>query len=351
MEHLVRSCFKSGGYVYARSALEIARSYGFDRVARLASNENPLPPSQKAIERAKEALHTSNRYPDETTGNLIEALRKTHGDYCFVTGVGMDGVIETTARTLVGPGDPVVISSPTFSFYHLAVTALSGKTVLSPREPDYSVNPEAFIRDAKDAKLAFLCSPNNPTGNATPPDVIDQIAGEIHGVLFLDNAYVEFSPYEYRHLLDTHPNLIIGRTFSKAYSLAGLRVGYAFVPEWFGPCYHRAATPHALNRVSAEGAAGALADPIHLEQTLAHTEKWRDFLMQSCRYPHTESHSNFVMFDVAPMTGEEVTELLAQRGVIVRSCSSFTGLSNHYIRVSIGEAWENERFVKEINAL
>jgi histidinol-phosphate aminotransferase len=351
MEHLVRSCYKTGGYAYARPAAEIAASYGFDRVARLASNENPRPPSPLAISHAEAVLRSANRYPDEGVINLTRALVETYGDYHFVTGVGMDGVIETVTRALVDPGDLVVVSSPTFSFYQLAAMALSGKTVLSPRREDFSIDPASFISDAKDAKLAFLCSPNNPTGNATPPEVVDEIAGEINGVLFLDNAYVEFSGNDYLPLLDRHENLIIGRTFSKAYSLAGLRVGYAFVPEWFEPFYRRAATPHALNSISAGAAAAALSDREHLDRTLEHTRTWRDYLMRSCRYPHVSSDANFVLFDIAPGTGEEVTQLLAERGVIVRSCSSFTGLANHYIRVSVGEAWENEKFVREMNAL
>ncbi len=351
MEHLVRSCFKTGGYVYARSASDLAARYGLPRVARLASNENPKPPSPAAIARGVLALSEVNRYPDETTRGLVEALRATHGDYHFVTGVGMDGVIETLMRVLVDPGDLVVVSSPTFSFYRLAALAQSADVRLSPRKEDFSVDPVSFLRDARGAKCAFLCSPNNPTGNATPPDVIDEIAGAVEGVLFLDNAYVEFSPYDYLPLLKKHDNLVIGRTFSKAYSLAGLRVGYAMVPEWLEPFFSRAATPHSLNRVSSAAAAGALTDTAHLQETVSHNHKWRQYIMDTCRYPHIASDANFVLFDVSPRTGDEVTGLLAERGIIVRSCTSFTGMDNHYIRVSIGDAWENELFVREINAL
>jgi histidinol-phosphate aminotransferase len=351
MEHLVRSCYKTGGYVYARSASDLSAKYGLPRIARLASNENPKPPSPSAVARGSAALSEANRYPDETTRDLVDALKAAHGDYHFVTGVGMDGVIETLVRVLVDPGDLVVVSSPTFSFYRLAALAHAADVRLSPRGEDFSIDPASFSRDTRGAKCAFLCSPNNPTGNATPPDVIDEIAGSMDGVLFLDNAYVEFSSYDYLPLLKKHENLVIGRTFSKAYSLAGLRIGYAMVPAWLEPFYNRAATPHTLNRVSSSAAAGALTDTDHLMETVSHTRKWRQYIMDTCRYPHVISDANFVLFDVSPMTGDEMTGLLAKRGVIVRSCASFTGMANHYIRVSIGDAWENELFVREINAL
>ncbi len=115
MERLVRSCYKKkSGYVFAKKTEDIAREYGIDRIARLASNENPYPLSAAAREAAEIALRNVNRYPDERVNILIDALRAYYGDYPFVSGVGMDGVIETIIRTLVDPGESVVISTPHF---------------------------------------------------------------------------------------------------------------------------------------------------------------------------------------------------------------------------------------------
>jgi histidinol-phosphate aminotransferase len=352
MERLVRSCFKKkGGYVFAKKAGDIAREYGIARIARLASNENPFPPSAAAQKAAETALQSVNRYPDERTSILADALKALYGDYSFVCGVGMDGVIETVIRTLVDSGEQVVISTPTFSFYALAATGQSAEVITVPRENDFSVDPKKLIRAGRKAKIMIVCSPNNPTGNATPMDVVAELLEGIEGVLFLDNAYVEFSGYDYLPLMKKYENLILGRTFSKIHSLAGLRVGYAFVPGWLVPWYQRASTPFTVNSVSAAAAAAALPDKNHAQRYVTQVQRWRKRFTTEVKYPVLPSDANFVMIDVAPRTSDKMVEELARQGVIVRSCRSFAGLSDHYIRVSIGEDWENERFLQVINSL
>jgi histidinol-phosphate aminotransferase len=170
-------------------------------------------------------------------------------------------------------------------------------------------------------------------------------------LLFLDNAYVEFSNIDYMPLLRRFDNLIIGRTFSKAYALAGLRVGFACVPAWFEPIYRRAQTPFALNAVSAAAAEGALADTEHVRRIVAHVTAWRRRFAEEIPLPVLPSDANFVLVDVSPMSGNEAVERLARRGVVVRSAAGFPGLGDHYIRVSIGDDWENERFLQEIGSL
>jgi histidinol-phosphate aminotransferase len=352
MERLVRSCYKKkSGYVFAKKAEDIAREYGIDRIARLASNENPDPLSPAAQEAAEQALLTVNRYPDERVNILMNALRAFYGDYYFVTGVGMDGVIETLIRTLVEPGEKVAVSTPTFSFYALAAMGQGAEVVTVPREPDFSVDAKTLIRAARRSKITILCSPNNPTGNATSPEIIEEILEGIEGVLFLDNAYVEFSDYDYLPLMKKHENLILGRTFSKVYSLAGLRIGYAFTPRWLPPWYNRAGTPFTVNSVSAAAAAAALSDTARAERYITQVKHWREQFMTEVKFPVLSSDANFVMVDVAPRRSDEMVEELARKGVVVRSCGNFAGLDDHYIRVSIGEDWENKLFVEEINSL
>src|SRR5512136_945543 len=337
MERFVRSCYKKkSGYVFAKKAGDIAREYGMDRIARLASNENPEPLSPMALKAAEEALRTVNRYPDERGNVLMNALRAHYGDYHFVTGVGMDGVIETVFRTLVEPHEKVVLSIPTFSFYALAAMGQGAEVVTVSREADFSVDPKKLIRAAKGAKITVLCSPNNPTGNATGPDIVREILEGIEGVLFLDNAYGEFSGTDYLTLLKKHENLVLGRTFSKVHSLAGLRIGYAFTPRWLPPWYQRAGTPFTVNSVSMAAAAAALSDTSHAERYIAQVKRWRKRFVDEIRYPVLPSDANFVLVDVAPHTGDGMVEELARRGVVVRSCRSFTGLRDTYIRVSVG---------------
>ena len=351
MEHLVRSCYKQGGYQFAKKPTDIAREYGVDRIARLASNENPKAPSPAVIAAAEVALRQVNRYPDERVDLLTTALKQHYGDYRFVTGVGMDGVIETLIRTLVEPGETVAISTPTFSFYGLAAQAQGAKVVPVSRKEDFSIDPALLVRKGKTAKIVVLCTPNNPTGNAIPVADVAAVPDSIDGVLFLDNAYVEFSDYDYLPLLKKYDNLVIGRTFSKVHALAGLRIGYAFVPAWLQPFYLRAGTPFTVNSVSSAAAEAALSDTEHASQYIGHVKRWRKQFSSKVKFPVLPSDANFVMVDISPYASDEIVEKLARHGVIVRSCRSFLGLSDHYIRVSIGEDWENELFIQEINAV
>jgi histidinol-phosphate aminotransferase len=138
---------------------------------------------------------------------------------------------------------------------------------------------------------------------------------------------------------------------SKVHSLAGLRIGYAFTPRWLPPWYQRAGTPFTVNAVSMAAAAAALGDTGHAERYIAQVKRWRKRFSDEVKYPVLPSDANFVMIDVSPHKSDEMVEELARKGVVVRSCRSFTGLEDHYVRVSIGEDWENEQFVKVINTL
>jgi histidinol-phosphate aminotransferase len=350
-DSLVRDCFRSGGYVFAGKAGDVPLEQGISRIARLASNENPNPPSPFAIRLGCDALKEVNRYPDETMDQLVQSLIRVHGPYCFVTGVGMDGVIETLIRILVNPGDRVAVAIPTFSFYGLAASAQSAEVVPVRRNQDYSVDPGLFIEAAGNAKISFLCSPNNPTGTVTPVRDIKEILSGIDGVLFLDNAYVEFCDVDYLPLMKDYENLIIGRTMSKAYALAGARVGYAFAPAWILPYFRRASTPFTLNSVSARAAIGALEEREGVEAYVRHVRFWRERFTSECGFPVAPSGANFILADVAPWTGDAMAGVLASKGIIVRSCASFPGLPDHFIRVSIGADWENELFLKEIRGI
>jgi histidinol-phosphate aminotransferase len=346
-----RQCYEETGYVYATGAMEIARRSGRDRIARLASNENPFPPPPAVLDAAVLALRGVNRYPPEEPRALLEALRRCHGEYHFAAGAGMDGVIEAVLRALVEPGDRVPVATPTFSFYGVAAMGQGAEVVTVRRKPDFSVDPGAFARAMEGAPLGFLCSPNNPTGNTTPPGEIGWLLDQIDGVLFLDNAYVDFSDLDYRPLMAEHDNLVIGRTLSKIHGLAGLRIGYAFLPGWLAGPYRRAQTPFSVSSVAAAAAEAALGEAEWAERYRDHVRRWRERFAREIRCPVHPSEANFVLVDVAPRGSDEVTAALANRGVVVRSCRSFPDLEDHYIRVSIGEDWENELIVSEINRL
>ncbi len=353
MRPSVRPYLAGPGYVYAERPEAIAARYGFDRVARLGSNENPFGPSPKALEAASRALADAHRYPDESMGALRAALAARYGDRAYAVGNGMDGIIETVLRIFCESGDRVVVSTPTFSFYGLAARGQGAGIATVRRNSDFGVDVEGFVAACRGAKVAFLCTPNNPTGTATPVEDVRAIAESIGDcLLFLDNAYVDFSDRDYRPLLDSCENLVIGRTFSKLYGLAGFRVGYAMLPDWLLPAYARAATPFCgVSSVSAAAALGALDDYDHLERTRTHVLAWRERLATECPFPSAPSEANFLMVDGAPRGPDEAVAALARAGVLVRSCRSFPDLADHYLRVSVGADWENERFLNAVRAL
>ena len=351
---LIRSLYdpdngSTKGYSFSLSPVEVERQFG-GAVARLASNENPFGPSPAVLDALKMALSEVHRYPDRETETLQEALKSLHGPYSFVIGAGMDGVIETVLRVLLEPGDKVVVIGPTFSFYQLAAEACHGSVYAVPLNDDFSVDPQAVIAASKGAKITFLCTPNNPTGTDVPLEIIEQIAQSIDGLLFVDCAYGEFSkdlPYD---LVKKHSNILIGRTMSKLYGLAGLRLGYAAVPDWFWPYYKKAETPFAVDVLALRAAVAALMDQEYSEKVRSHIIKWREQIIQKSPLPVIPSSSNFCLIDVSPKTGAEATLFFAERGVLVRSCDSFSGLEPHYIRASIGLDWECERLLDVLHA-
>lgn len=351
MQPQIRLEFKGKGYVYAASAKKIAEEIGVDKIARLASNENPFEPSPEIRAAATAALVDINRYPDPSSASLREAIRRHIYDApVVVSGSGMDGVIETVIRVVVAPNDTVAIATPTFSVYGLAAAAASANVINIPALPDFTVDVDAFIEAAKDAKLSFLCTPNNPTGTVVPVADVERILQNINGFLFLDCAYIEFADEDYYSLLK-YDNLIIGRTLSKVYGLAGLRIGYAFVPEWFVAPYMAGVTPFSLNCVSEAAGVAALEDPECRDSFVAHVKETRKRFEDEIPYPVIPSGANFVLINTAPMKSDDAVKLLQKKGVLVRSCSSFPGLGDTYIRVSIGADWENERFLSAVKEL
>ena len=353
---LIRSLYdpdgdSNKGYSFSLSPAEVERQFG-KSVARLASNENPFGPSPAVFDSLKQSLSDVHRYPDQEVKQLQDTLRALYGPYSFVIGAGMDGIIETVLRVLLEPGDTVVIIEPTFSFYRLAAEAYHGSVHTVPLNKDFSIDPQIVITASQGAKLTFLCTPNNPTGTSIPQETVEKIAESIDGLLFLDNAYGEFSedslsPFD---LMKKYDNLIIGRTMSKLYGLAGLRIGYAAVPDWFFPSYEKAQTPFAVQVLSIHAAVAALLDQKYAQEVRAHIMRWRDRIIQESPLPATPSHANFCLIDISPKTGKEAAQFFAERGVLVRSCDSFSGLKPHYIRASIGLDTECERLLQVLHA-
>lgn len=340
-------------YVAGRNIEEVARSYGIDEhdVIKMASNENCLGPSPLAVSAIKKAAETIHLYPSVDAVELRDALA-AHYDIPagnIVAGPGMDGVMETLLRVFLDKGDEVIIPVPTFSYYENVAGFSSAVPVFSTRDPDYSLNIEDILSKVNEhTKFIFITSPNNPTGNVTPVEDIEKIAEAVKCLVFVDEAYIDFADRTAIGLVKKYDNVIVGRTMSKAWGLAGLRIGFAFVPGWVLGQYMKAATPHSISRVSIAAAIGALSDMEHYRKSVETVRSGRKYLSESLPFKALPSDANFILMDVSPLKARYVADECMKKGIILRDCTSFRGMGDTFIRVTVGTPAQNKRLVEAL---
>jgi histidinol-phosphate aminotransferase len=298
----------------------------------LSANENPLGPSPRGVAAAMEALRGINRYPDSTGCSLRAALAAKWGipPECFLVENGLDGALSLIGRTFFAPGDEVVIPEPTFPVYASNALLMGARVIPVPLDGWGRVDPEGLIRAISSrTKAVFVPSPNNPTGSATRGDELRAILSAASGALvFVDEAYREFCddpeipdavPW-----VERYPNLVAMRTFSKAYGLAGLRVGVVAARSETIRLLARTREPYAVNAAALAAAEAALADREHLERTLRVVREGRErlaSLLRERRIPCPSSGANFL----SPRLGgdaERVCGALAERGIQVRNLAA-----------------------------
>lgn len=359
-EELVRPAVKDiKEYVPGKSIEEIAGKYGQDpeTIVKLGSNENPLGPSPVAVSAVKEKAGKVHLYPE---ADALE-LRKAIGDYTgypagniVVSGNGMDGILDTMMRLFMTPGSESVIPIPTFSYYEIATLANGGKPVFVERDSDFNIAPERILDKLNgNTRMIFLCSPNNPSGNSITEKDAREILESAGAIVFIDEAYVEFADGGITGLVREYENLVVGRTFSKAFGLAGMRMGYAIVPEWITREYMKVMTPFSMDVLSTAAGLAALGDREYLKKSINTVKKGRMQLSEGlghlCKvHP---SDANFIMIDVSPQSAKEVSESLLERGIIVRDCTSFRGAGKSLIRISVGTEVQNERVIDVFHKL
>lgn len=327
-------------YVAGKGYTEISRKYGItpENIVKLGSNENPYGPSPRAI-RAMEEV-SPERYPEPE--ELMEALSGYTGfpEEMVVIGAGMDGVMDTLTRLFLEKDDRALIPIPTFSYYEI-LTIMAGATpVFSPRGPDFQASTEV----PDDIKMIFLCSPNNPTGNITPEEGVRKILEGTDAIVFLDEAYVEFADESILDLVNKYDNLVVGRTMSKAFGLAGMRLGYAVAPEWIAREYRRAAPPFfGISCASVAAGVAALDDLDYMRSSVSRIKSERERLHKEIgSHP---SQANFLYIETKK-TSDVAAELFLQKGVIIRDCRSFRGAGEHHVRVTVGTPAQNDRFLE-----
>lgn len=338
-------------YVAGKTIEESARAYDLDpsAILKLGSNENQLGASPRAVEAVREAASNIHIYPEADAHDLRLALSGYIG--CDVSniaaGAGMDGVLDTIMRLFVSESSEVLIPIPTFSYYEIASLAAGGKPVFVERDDDFKVNIDKLLDSVSGrTHMIFLCSPNNPSGNLMSEEDVRRVLESVECMVFLDEAYVEFASRSLTGLVHEYDNLIAGRTLSKAFGLAGLRIGYAVVPGWVSAPYMKAMTPFAISRAACAAGLAALGDREHLELSIRTVLDGRELMMTGLGklgLHSYESQANFILADVAPRSAKDVCDKLLCRGIIVRDCSSFRGAGNSLVRITVGTREQNTR--------
>jgi histidinol-phosphate aminotransferase len=333
---------------------ELEREYGISGSIKLASNENSLGPSPKAVAAIAGALTKLHRYPDGSCfylGNRLAAKLGVRPEE-IVFGNGSNEIIGLLIATFLQPGEEVITSHPTFLVYQMMVQAQGGVNRVVPLK-EMSHHFPAILKAITDrTRLIFLDNPNNPTGTAFSAADFEAFLAAVpdYVIVVLDEAYVDFVDADLR--LDVHTYLykktpvVALRTFSKAYGLAGLRIGYGLMREELAGYLHRLRQPFNVNQLAQIGALAALDDEEHYQQTLTVTTEgmiWlhREIARLGCR--PLPSQANFFLVDIGG-SGKKLYERMLTKGVIIRPMHAY-GYPN-YIRITVGLPEENERLVR-----
>lgn len=343
-------------YVPGKPIEELERELGLSNIIKLASNENPLGPGKKALAAIQSALPLLTLYPDGNGFNLKSALAKKYSLQTdqITLGNGSNELLELVARAFLKPGLESVFSQHAFAVYPIVTQAVGATSVVVPAL-NYGNDLEAMAARITDkTRVVFIANPNNPTGTLLAQADLEKFITALprHCLCVLDEAYFEFvsGRAEINSLdwLKLNPNLIITRTFSKAYGLAGLRMGYSLSSPEIADILNRVRQPFNNNALALAAAEAALSDDEYLQQTIAVNNQGMSDLTAGFDYLELEwipSAGNFIAVDLKRV-GQPVYEALLRLGVIVRPIANY-GMPNH-LRISIGTQAENQFFLKAL---
>jgi histidinol-phosphate aminotransferase len=346
-------------YQPGKPIAELERELGITGIVKLASNENPLGCSPLAVVAMLEAIKTIALYPDGNGFELKDALSKRYGveHARIVLGNGSNDMLELAARAFLTVGDKAVYSAHAFAVYPLATQAVGGVGISVPAI-NFGHDLKAMLRSAMEqqAKLVFIANPNNPTGTFLEAEELHEFMRALppQVLVVLDEAYNEYLPEQYRYdsvsWLGEFSNLIISRTFSKAYGLAGVRVGYALAHAQLVDMMNRVRQPFNVNSVAQAAAVAALKDEAFVRQTHELNQRGMKQItdgLSKLGLAYIPSMANFVSFKIAGAT--RIYRRLLESGVIVRPIASYD--MPDYLRVSIGLESENENFLSALQQI
>ena len=330
-------------------------------LADFSSSINPLGPSPRALEAIKNCLNQLPLYPDTNSMALREAIASHFGGICkdnVIVGNGSTELIYMFADVFLQKGDVALIAAPSFGEYAIAVVKSGGEPKLVKLNRNFQVKPEVFVKEMSVAKAVFLCNPNNPTSMLIPQDALVEIvekALDEDVVVFLDEDFIEFvedeQAYSLVKRLGKYPNVFVSRTFTKFYALTGLRIGYGVADQETIEVFSRAKMPWNVNSLAQAAAVAALSDEDHSRKTLELVKTEKTFLSYELArikgFRVFPADTNFIFIDVrkSGLTASELKTKMIAHGVLVRDCSSFTGLDGFYVRVAVKTRGENEKLL------
>lgn len=334
---------------------EVERELGITGIIKLASNENPLGPSPKAVAKMQQVALKMHLYPDANSYKLRDAVSTMLNvePECLVFGNGSDDIIHLLGVTFLTPGDEIIQGDPSFVRYEAAAHLNDAKVNLVSLDENWNYDLDAMAAKINDrTRLIFLANPNNPTGTMATQNEIEAFLAKVpeRVIVVLDEAYYEYAadspdyPDSLRYVREGR-NVVVMRTFSKAYALAGLRIGFGVMRPEIAEWLDRTREPFNVNLMAQEVAIAALEDTDHTAQTLALNRKgkrefYRAFTEMGLSY--TPTFGNFVWFDTGKDC-KEVFNALLHEGVITRTGDVF-GAPTH-LRVTIGTEAENTKFL------
>lgn len=344
-------------YVPGKPIEELERELGIRDSIKLASNENPLGPSPKAVEAMRQAASEIHRYPDGACFALRAKLAERLGveKEQLVFGAGADEILELIAKSVIGPGDEVVYGWPSFAMYPIVIQGMGGVGVPVGLRSDLVHDLDAMLEAVHErTRIVMVCNPNNPTGTSVGAEAFDRFVEKLPEdvILAVDEAYFEFArradfPDAIRWIR-SRPGTIVLRTFSKIYGLAGIRIGYGIADTELAGYLERARHPFNVNRLAEVAALAALDDEAHARRTFEQNAAGITFLTSELTKLGIETWPSDANFLLA-RAGTDVFPRLLGMGVIVRPMQGF-GLAD-CVRISIGLPEENERLVKALARL
>jgi len=353
----LRPCVHGGKVWEAEKKTNLTR----EEIVDFSSNVNPLGSSQKALEAIRNNLGQIPVYPDSTSAALREAIADSFEGISLnnvLVGNGSTDLIYLFVEAFLEKGDVALIPAPTFGEYENAVRKTGGEPRHINLPRDFCIEPNVFTRDLKDAKIAFLCNPNNPTSILTPDDTLIEIieeALEEDVLLFLDEDFLEFVDEEKQVSLvdkiNDYPNLFVLRSFTKVFGLTGLRVGYGIASEETVKLLSNAKIPWNVNCLAQVAALAALTDKEHLKKSCKLIRSERTYLtrelMRINSFKPYPADANFILINIKKtgFTSAQLKKKMLEQGILIRDCSSFRGLDEYHIRIAVKTRQENERLL------